>query len=100
MPRPRSKREVASDHIEEAISHASQALSKLGGYVRRKPKDPLDNQFIARQYLESVISRLNVIQALLRPTETLERVMNAVSANPKLLDDFEREYDSTRNPGC
>lgn len=110
MPRPRTKKELASDHIEEAISQCSKALSKLGGRVRRRaaelPSGPLYN---ARSYLESVINRLGVVKALVDtqsvdsivPVPKLEDLFPAVrNAKPKPKDEFERDYDRERNPGC
>lgn len=97
MPRPRSKRDLASDDIEQAISWASKALSMLGGRVRYgSRKLPPDNNYVARGYLESVITRLAVARELVDRRYALANPDELV--NPR--DDFEREYDRTRHTGC
>lgn len=93
MPRPRTKIQLASDHVEEAISQCSKALSRLGGRVRRRPGElPSSSLYEARSYLESVINRLGVTKFLIDT--------NQVAYPPTLKDDFELTYDRDRNPGC
>lgn len=127
MPRPRSKRDLASDHLEHALSECAQALSKLGGRVRHGSKKlPPEPTFTARQYLEGIIARLGVVKALVdnrrvffskETPELIEVDASAVQKDtrdsllrifPEIAlanvrtprDDFERDYDSTRNPQC
>lgn len=106
-PRPRSKRDLASDHLEHALSECAQALSKLGGRVRHGSKKlPPEPTFTARQYLEGIISRLGVVKALIDVKD--RDFIIPITKDPKpptpknvrTLDSFERDYDSTRNPQC
>lgn len=90
--RPRSKRALASDDVEHAISSCSKALSRLGGRVRHGAKKlPPDSTYQARQYLEGIISRLAIAKLLI---DTIEK------KNVTLRDEFEMEYDRTRDPQC
>lgn len=66
------KRGKAQVHLEDALRELSKALSLLGGKTRNKPKDwPPPYKYIARQYLESIITRLRVTQLVLARREWL-----------------------------
>jgi hypothetical protein len=133
----RSKKDLASDELEQALSHVGKALSLLGGRTRALSVRTNTRVFTVRKYLESVESRLRVCTDLLQlsgapegrsamPSEpTTEEYkpdwMKRLESMPKppeptfkekfdaLLnefpelgprDEFEREYDATRDPGC
>ena len=95
IPKENSKRYRALIELGHAQQSIQTAISLLGGWtrVRSVKKDPLT--FAIRKMIESVNSRLNVIIAALRT--------GGVTSDPTsvaLLNEFEREYDSTREPQC
>jgi hypothetical protein len=106
MPKPNSKKQRALDAIARAQAEVGKALSLLGGRTRYKPKVH-DRIYTARQYLESIDHRLKVVTDLvvLGNAKTVETT--GVDGPPQqrsitttVLDDFERNYDSTRDPQC
>jgi len=114
----RSKKDLASDELEQALSHVGKALSLLGGRTRALSVRNNTRVFTVRKYLESIENRLQVCQDLLQLSATPEG-RNTMTPEPatdhhpaselvKLFpdlkkvprDDFEREYDATREVGC
>lgn len=95
MPKPTSRRLRALDQLTIAQDALMKALTLLGGKPRGQPRKlPAPRHYVARSYIISCISRLDVTANLLsadsRPTPTIV----------PLLDDFERDYDKTRRPEC
>jgi hypothetical protein len=92
--RPNSRVARALVEVAHAITHTTKAISLLGGRVRTRTVKSNQRKFTARQYLESIDSRLHVVQDLLQIDEI-------VHTSPiELRDQFEREYDATRRPEC
>lgn len=107
-PKVLSRRQQAAEHLEHALSESAQALTKLGGKTRFKPRElPAPNTYLARQYIEGIINRLRVVQHLVAigdghtPQQVDSSLDFAVSESPLTpRDEFEREYESTRRPEC
>ena len=79
-----SKQEQAKAELEHALHSVGKALSLLGGRTRlRKPK-VWSAKFVSRQYLESIESRLQVVQTLL---------MSEPRSIPDAQTEFEKEYE-------
>ena len=138
----RSKKDLASDELEQGLSHVGKALSLLGGRTRALSVKNNQRVFTVRKYLESIEQRLRVCQDLLQlsaapsgsapegrmqpdeltPTrfpgvftakdgaivtdftpsqlkEALDKA-NEQNKSEEPRDDFERDYDSSREPGC
>lgn len=72
MSRPRSKKELASDHIQEGLSHIGKAISLLGGRTRALSVTKNQQVFVVRKYLQSVESRLQVCDDLLKLANVTE----------------------------
>jgi hypothetical protein len=120
----RSKKDLASDELEQALSHVGKALTLLGGRTRALSVKSNQRVFTVRKYLESIEQRLRVCQDLLQLSAAPEGRMLAASASegwvltPQMRaqqlqdesneqdqpegprDDFEKDYDSNRAPGC
>lgn len=82
----RTKRERALAELELAMQSVDKALSLLGGRTRHKPKS-WQAIFTARQYLESIESRLRVTEQLLLP---------APRSRPEPVTEIDKEYDRER----
>lgn len=114
-----TKRSRALQELEHASQAIGHALSLLGGRTRHKPF-VVTRQFIARQYIESLVTRLMVVRDLIvidEPLELREVKMSPAHAAPyqtknpiekklhapqlvALRDEFESTYDKERNPQC
>lgn len=98
MPRSNSKRSRALDQLTIAQDALAKALTLLGGRPRGLPrKVPAPRDWQARSFIISCINRLDTVQYYL--TDFIISIKP--DPNPPVLrDDFEREYDKTRNPSC
>lgn len=100
MSRPRTKSELASDHIEEATSHIGKAISLLGGWTKNKLPRKNRSLWIARKMIESIDARLHAANDLLiHGSKCKDSTLNGV-VDVILKTDFERNYDRERKPGC
>lgn len=81
-----TKRQRALQELEHASHSLNHALSLLGGRTRHKPR-MVTRQFIARQYLESLVTRLSVVRDLVMISGIEESVLveaaEFVASNPR-----------------
>lgn len=104
MPRLNSKRQQALDQLDIARDAITKAITLLGGHVRVRSVKRNQRVFTARQYLQSIFSRINVTRDLLQIDAFINTPVpvhhQALADGVDLRDDFEREYDATRRPEC
>lgn len=90
-----SKRSRAIEHVHHAEHHIREALSLLGGFTRtRVPRRDWET-FVIRKVLEGLLLRTKTCIMLFTNKTERQKAVDVL-----LLSDFEREYDSTRRPGC
>lgn len=112
-----TKRQRALQELEHASQSLNHALSLLGGRTRHKPH-VVTRQFIARQYLESLVTRLAVVNDLvLIGDKTINALVSKDDLSMEVIrfpgtdslgalspafprDDFEAAYDKERHTGA
>lgn len=105
--RVNSKRSRAMEQLTIAQDALAKALNFLGGKPRgvTPAKLPPSPEWIARGYIVSCINRISSAQYMIagygkpiQPDPDNARIEKIISTFPR--DDFEREYDKERSPGC
>lgn len=92
----RSKKDLASDELEQGLSHVGKALSLLGGRTRALSVKNNQRVFTVRKYLESIEQRLRVCQDLLQLSTAPEgRLGDASTPEGRMQDE---ELTPTRFP--